>query len=81
MANNLILRDRRGYPWGKVTATIIWVSGGQSKVWVNESGIGEFNLSSGVIDKIIVAGETLYPLSSPKVNGSTQVMAKSDNNH
>jgi hypothetical protein len=80
MANSLILRDRRGYPWGKVTATILWAGGGQSKVWVDESGIGEFNLSSGVIEKIIVAGETLPP-SPAKVNGNTQVMAKSGNSH
>lgn len=80
MANSLVLRERRGYPWGKVTATIFWVSGGQSKVWIDESGLGEFNLSSGVIEKIVVAGETLFP-SPAKVNGSTQVMAKSSNNH
>lgn len=81
MANSLILRERRGYPWGKVTATIFWVGGGQSSVWVDESGVGEFNLSSGVIDYIKVAGETLYNAKPAKVNGDTQVMAKSDNSH
>ena len=80
MANNLVLRERRGYPWGKVTATIFWVGGGQSKVWVDESGVGEFNLSSGVIEKIAVAGEILYPKPAI-VNGNTQVLAKSDSNH
>jgi len=80
MANRLILRERRGYPWGKLTATIFWVGGGQSSVWVDDSGVGEFHLSSGVIDYIKVAGETLYP-SPAKVNGDTQVMAKSSNNH
>ena len=80
MANSLILRERRGYPWGKVSATILWVGGGQSSVWVDESGVGEFNLNSGVIDKIKAAGETLYPTPA-KVSGDTQVMAKSSNNH
>ncbi len=75
MANSLILRERRGYPWGKVTATILWVGGGQSSVWVDESGVGEFNLNSGVIDKIKAAGGTLYPTPG-KESGDTQTIAK-----
>lgn len=80
MANRLFLRERRGNSWGKLTATIFWVGGGQSSVRVDESGVGEFQRSSGVIEKVIVAGETLYP-SPAKVTGDTQVMAKSSNSH
>lgn len=79
MSNRLILQDRRGYPWGKVTARIMWAGGGQDKVWVNESGIGEFN-GSGVISEIIVAGESLPP-EPARVSGNTTVRARSERAH
>lgn len=78
MANRLILRDRRGYPWGKVEATIRWRGGGFSKAWVSESGRGEFG-GSGYIDEIIVAGEKV-DFDPPKVDGRTTVFAQSNKN-
>lgn len=79
MANRLILRDNRDYPWGKVTAHIFWVGGGQDSVWVNESGIGEFS-GTGNIKHVDVAGEILYSDPS-RVDGRTTVMARSNRSH
>lgn len=79
MANKLIVREARGYAWGKITVRISWAGGGFSEVWINESGIGEFT-GTGTIDTITAYGETLPPDPS-KVYGDTTVMAKSSRNH
>ena len=80
MANRLILRDRRGYPWGNVTATIRWIGGGFSKAWVNSSGRGEFG-GSGIIDYVEVAGEKIKDIDPSKVDGNTSVVVRSNKNH
>ena len=80
MANRLVLRERRGYPWGNVEARVMWSGGGQDKVWVDSSGIGEF-YGSGDIRVIKVAGESIYNFHPPTVNGNTTVTATSDNAH
>ena len=78
MANRLILRDRRKDPWVKVSARIFWEGGGQDSVWVDESGNGEFG-GSGVVSHVIVAGEKMTILQ--RVNGSTSIVAISQNSH
>lgn len=80
MANKLILLDRRDDPWKKVDARIFWEGGGQSGVWIGDSGTGEFS-GSGVITHIVVAGETIQSHVPRKVNGETDVVAKSRNAH
>ena len=79
MANVLILEDRRNDPWVKVNVRIFWEGGGQDGVWINESGRGEFN-GSGIIDHIVVAGETIVPRPR-KVDGRTTIMAASRDAH
>jgi hypothetical protein len=79
MANRLVLRDRRGDPWGNVEARIIWSDGGQDRIWINSNGYGEFG-SSGNIREVQVAGETLFAFPS-RVNGDTTTVANSDNSH
>lgn len=79
MANRLILRDRKNYPWGNVQARVIWSGSGQDKVWVNSNGLGEFG-GSGNIKEIQVAGEVLYANPS-RVDGSTTTLAVSNRAH
>ena len=80
MANRLILKERRGYPWGKVEATIRWRGGGFSKVWVDSQGRGEFS-GTGFIDHVIVAGENIHDVHPLKVDGRTSVVVQSNRNH
>lgn len=79
MPNLLVLEDRRNDPWGKVSARIIWEGGGQSEVWVGESGRGEFS-GSGLIQYIKVAGEEI-PVTPRKVDGRTTIIAVSKYAH
>jgi len=79
MANRLILKDGRGYPWGRVEATIRWRGGGFSKAWISESGRGEFG-GSGYINEIVVAGEKVF-FEPSRVDGRTTVFAQSTKNH
>lgn len=78
MANRLILRDRRKDPWGKVNVRLFWEGGGQSSVWVDESGNGEFN-GTGIVSHIIAADEKIVLMD--KVNGSSSIVAVSRNAH
>lgn len=79
MANVLIVRDARGYPWGRITVRISWAGGGHSEVWIGESGSGEF-LGTGIIDLIAAYGEPLSP-NQVRIYGDTTVIAKSSRNH
>ncbi len=78
MSNRLILRDRRKDAWGKVNARVFWEGGGQDSVWVNETGIGEFK-GTGVVSYIEAAGEKIIVVQ--KVDGSTSIVAISENTH
>jgi hypothetical protein len=78
MANTLILIDRRDDPWKKANVTLSWKGGGFCKVWVDESGRGQFG-GSGVVIEAQVAGEKI-PIYK-EVNGNTTVVAKSDRAH
>jgi len=78
MANRLILRDRRKEAWGKVNTRVFWEGGGQDSVWVNETGAGEFN-GTGVVSYIEAAGEKIPVVQ--KVDGSTSIVAISQNTH
>jgi hypothetical protein len=78
MANTLILVDRLDYPIRKVTATLVWRGGGYSRVWVDDSGRGQFN-GTGIVITVRIPGEDLDVYKT--VNGSTTVVAKSDRNH
>lgn len=80
MSNRLILKERRGYPWGKVEATIRWRGGGFSKVWVDSQGRGEFS-GTGHIDYVTVAGEKITDVYPKKVDGRTAIVVQSDRNH
>ena len=79
MANRLILRDVKDYPWGNVEARVLWSGGGQDKVWINSDGYGEFG-GSGFIRGVQVAGEEL-PVIPARVDGRTTVQAKSNKSH
>jgi len=76
--NRLLLRDRRKDPWGNVNARIIWESGGQSAVWVNSNGTGEFN-GNGIISFIRVPGEDIDV--AQKVDGNSSIVVVSRNAH
>ncbi|NSW53443.1 MAG: hypothetical protein HPY85_13140 [Anaerolineae bacterium] len=78
MANTIILFDRRNDPWKKVTVRVCWNSGGSDKVWVNESGRGNFD-GSGVVSEVIAPGESIPCYQ--KVNGNSTIVVKSEKSH
>ena len=78
MANTLILVDRRDDPWKKVNVILHWKGGGSDRVWVNESGRGNFG-GTGTITRVQAPGDEI-PVYE-KVNGSTTFVARSKNAH
>jgi hypothetical protein len=78
MANTLILVDRRDDPWKKVNVTLRWKGGGHDRVWVDNTGRGQFG-GTGTIVEVRAPGETI-PVYQ-EVNGSTTIVAKSKRAH
>ena len=78
MANTLILVDRRDNPWRKVNVTLRWDGGGSDRVWVNDSGRGDF-YGTGLITEVQAPGETIRV--HEKVNGNSTIVARSRNAH
>lgn len=78
MSNQLILKDRRGEPWGKVDVRLFWQGGGQDKFWVNDRGVGEFG-GSGIVSHITVAGEQIGV--GQKVDGNSSIVVMSRSAH